>query len=164
LETYCRRPYYFNRTSPGLLLKIPCHARLQLLTNGGMGSLRRQFVLLGTFLALIPCCFAAGATKNCTAASLAKPSWAVDSLQYRNGSGALSFHILNLANNYSATLACSTRSSLENDGAHSCVNQDGSDDTSLRARVTLDNGAVQVFANQTWTCDDMKFQDSQYFP
>lgn len=100
----------------------------------------------------------AGAVGGCTTNSFAIPSWFVQNFTFSKSDDTATFHLLNRANNYTASLACanSTASSTaSNLWAHCSVTDSNKTDASLTALVRVANtSTANILLSQTWSCND----------
>ena len=93
-------------------------------------------------------------TSSCTTNSFAIPSWFIQNLQYNSAdatSGDASFHLVNRATNYTASLACK----ISGSSWSTCAAQ--GTPSSADALVTsfqVSGTTAQVSVNQTWACAD----------
>ncbi|KAM7196773.1 hypothetical protein V8F33_005892 [Rhypophila sp. PSN 637] len=91
---------------------------------------------------------------NCTENSLRIPSWIVYDLSYDLGDGNIaSFQLSNRVTSYTSKVNCQVRGR-----ATEC--QPETRDASLSVRATFDDRSASLSINQSWTCDDKKWNDT----
>lgn len=111
-----------------------------------MASLTKiSLVITGLLVSL------AQATISCTSQSFAVPSWVIQDFTYDSTSLHGSLRVINRANNYTANLSC------DKDDCRPLTKT--AEDKPFVLRLDSQEGWTRprVTVNQTWTCNDLRF-------
>ncbi|KAK4209218.1 hypothetical protein QBC37DRAFT_378273 [Rhypophila decipiens] len=90
---------------------------------------------------------------NCTETSFRAPAWAVDNVHYSSRVRIGSFRLTNTAISYSSIISC------ESGRCTPGANGDGDEKVDTRATAALNGGSLVITLNQTWTCNDKRWND-----
>ncbi|KAK3356420.1 hypothetical protein B0T25DRAFT_452307 [Lasiosphaeria hispida] len=92
-------------------------------------------------------------TSGCTSKSFTVPSWYIEELQYFGAAtnASASFHLLNRANNFTASLGCQ----VQGNGWNACTTRGKPfANATVQASIQVTGDLARVLVNQTWACND----------